>query len=57
MAVILDGRALSKKIRSSLKREVEEIEGKFGRPPSLAVVLVGDNPASEIYVRNKIKAC
>ncbi len=57
MAVILDGRALSKKIRSSLKREVEEIESKFGRPPSLAVVLVGDNPASEIYVRNKIKAC
>jgi methylenetetrahydrofolate dehydrogenase (NADP+)/methenyltetrahydrofolate cyclohydrolase len=57
MAVILDGKALSKKIRNSLKNEVKELKERFGRPPSLAVVLVGNNPASEIYVRNKIKAC
>jgi len=57
MALILDGRALSEKIRGELKQEVEELKGKFGRAPTLAVVLVGNNPASEIYVRNKIKAC
>ena len=57
MAVILDGKALSEKIRGQLKREVEELKKKAGREPALAVVLVGDDPASEIYVRNKIKAC
>ncbi len=57
MAVILDGRKLSEKIRSSLKEEVERIREKFKRAPTLAVVLVGNNPASEIYVNNKIKAC
>jgi len=57
MALILDGRALSEKIRGELKREVEELRERFGRAPTLAVVLVGSNPASEIYVRNKIKAC
>ena len=57
MAVILDGKALSEKIRGQLKREVEELKGKAGREPALAVVLVGNDPASEIYVRNKIRAC
>jgi len=57
MAVILDGRALSEKIRGQLKEEVKELKEKFGRAPALAVVLVGNDPASEIYVRNKIKAC
>ena len=57
MAVILDGKALSEKIRGQLKREVEELKEKSGREPALAVVLVGNDPASEIYVRNKIKAC
>ncbi|RUM40631.1 MAG: bifunctional methylenetetrahydrofolate dehydrogenase/methenyltetrahydrofolate cyclohydrolase FolD [Desulfurobacterium sp.] len=57
MAVILDGKALSEKIRGQLKREVEELKKKAGREPALAVVLVGNDPASEIYVRNKIKAC
>ncbi|WP_456456042.1 bifunctional methylenetetrahydrofolate dehydrogenase/methenyltetrahydrofolate cyclohydrolase FolD [Thermovibrio sp.] len=57
MAVILDGRKLSEKIRSSLKEEVERIKEKFNRAPTLAVVMVGNNPASEIYVNNKLKAC
>jgi len=57
MALILDGRALSEKIRGELKREVEELKERFGRAPTLAVVLVGNDPASEIYVRNKIRAC
>ena len=57
MAVILDGKALSEKIRGQLKGEIEELKEKSGREPALAVVLVGNDPASEIYVRNKIKAC
>ena len=57
MAVILDGRVLSERIRGELKNEVEELERRFGRVPTLAVVLVGNDPASEIYVRNKVKAC
>ena len=57
MAVILDGKALSERIRGELKEEVSYLKERFGRAPTLAVVLVGDNPASEIYVRNKIKAC
>ncbi|ADU97225.1 bifunctional methylenetetrahydrofolate dehydrogenase/methenyltetrahydrofolate cyclohydrolase FolD [Thermovibrio ammonificans] len=57
MAVILDGKALSEKIRAQIKEEVEALKERFGRAPTLAVVLVGNNPASEIYVRNKEKAC
>ncbi|MEO2068507.1 MAG: bifunctional methylenetetrahydrofolate dehydrogenase/methenyltetrahydrofolate cyclohydrolase FolD [Desulfurobacteriaceae bacterium] len=57
MAVILDGKKLSAKIRSSLKDEIKVLKEKAGREPSLAVVLVGNDPASEIYVNNKIKAC
>jgi methylenetetrahydrofolate dehydrogenase (NADP+)/methenyltetrahydrofolate cyclohydrolase len=53
MAQILDGAAVRDKIFSDLKPRIEKLK----RPPGLAVVLVGDNPASEIYVRNKIKAC
>jgi methylenetetrahydrofolate dehydrogenase (NADP+)/methenyltetrahydrofolate cyclohydrolase len=57
MATILDGRKLSEKIRASIKEEVELLKEKAGRAPTLAVVLVGNDPASEIYVRNKVKAC
>jgi methylenetetrahydrofolate dehydrogenase (NADP+) / methenyltetrahydrofolate cyclohydrolase len=53
MAQILDGAVVRDKIFEDLKPRVQ----KLRRPPGLAVVLVGDNPASEIYVRNKIKAC
>ncbi|HTB11526.1 MAG TPA: bifunctional 5,10-methylenetetrahydrofolate dehydrogenase/5,10-methenyltetrahydrofolate cyclohydrolase [Bryobacteraceae bacterium] len=53
MAQILDGAPVRDKIYADLKPRIE----KLLRPPGLAVVLVGDNPASEIYVRNKIKAC
>jgi methylenetetrahydrofolate dehydrogenase (NADP+)/methenyltetrahydrofolate cyclohydrolase len=57
MAVILNGKELSEKIRGELKEEVAALKERFGRAPTLAVVLVGNDPASEIYVRNKIKAC
>jgi len=53
MAQILDGAVVRDKIFRDLKPRVE----KLTHPPGLAVVLVGENPASEIYVRNKIKAC
>ena len=56
MAEILDGKQLSKKIRKELKKEVEELK-KQGVNPKLAVIMVGDNSASQVYVRNKSKAC
>ncbi len=57
MALILDGRKLSEKIRRRLKEEVESLKERAGRKPKLAVILVGDDPASRIYVRNKERAC
>jgi methylenetetrahydrofolate dehydrogenase (NADP+)/methenyltetrahydrofolate cyclohydrolase len=56
MAQILDGNRVRDEIKSELKPRVAALAAK-GRPPGLAVVLVGHNPASEIYVRNKIKSC
>ena len=53
---IIDGKALAKKIRSELKEEVEELK-KQGVHPKLAVIMVGDDKASVVYVRNKSKAC
>lgn len=57
MTLVLDGKKLSKKIREEIKREVENFTSKGFRPPALAVILVGNDPASEIYVSNKRKAC
>jgi methylenetetrahydrofolate dehydrogenase (NADP+)/methenyltetrahydrofolate cyclohydrolase len=56
MPQILDGNRVRDEIKNELKPRVTALAAK-GRPPGLAVVLVGHNPASEIYVRNKIKAC
>ena len=56
MAVIIDGKELAKEIKSSIKEEVNMLVGE-GIIPRLAVVLVGDDSASKIYVRNKSKAC
>src|SRR5579871_691188 len=53
MAQILDGAVVRDRILAGLRPRVE----RLSRPPGLAVVLVGDDPASEIYVRNKIMAC
>ena len=55
--VVLDGKKVSQDILAELKPRVKEITKRRGRPPALAVILIGDNPASQIYVRNKIKAC
>jgi methylenetetrahydrofolate dehydrogenase (NADP+) / methenyltetrahydrofolate cyclohydrolase len=51
----LDGAALAKTIRAELAPRVASFTAMAGRPPGLAVVLAGENPASEIYVRNKVK--
>src|SRR5579863_3310302 len=56
MPQILDGNSVRDAIKSELRPRVAALAGR-GRPPGLGVVLVGHNPASEIYVRNKIKAC
>ena len=56
MAVILDGTRLRDEIQNELRPRVAALAAR-GQPPGLAVVLAGHNPASEIYVRNKIKAC
>ena len=56
MAVIIDGKALAKKIRANLKIKCDELK-QGGIDPKLAVIMVGDNPASKVYVRNKSKAC
>ncbi len=56
-AKILDGKALAAKIHQELTTEISQLQPKIGRPPGLAVLMVGDNPASAAYVRNKEKAC
>jgi methylenetetrahydrofolate dehydrogenase (NADP+)/methenyltetrahydrofolate cyclohydrolase len=56
-AQVLDGKAVAGKIRGQVKGRVDAIRATGGRAPGLAVVLVGENPASQVYVRNKRKAC
>src|SRR5579883_3626719 len=56
MALLLDGNRVRDEIKAELKPRVERVAA-HGRPPGLAVVLAGHNPASEIYVRNKVKTC
>jgi methylenetetrahydrofolate dehydrogenase (NADP+)/methenyltetrahydrofolate cyclohydrolase len=55
-AQLIDGIALSKTLRAEVASRAAALTAR-GRKPGLAVVLVGDNPASEVYVRNKVKAC
>lgn len=56
-AMILDGKATAAAIRAALRENIEKDREKAGRAPCLAVVLVGEDPASQVYVRNKEKAC
>ena len=55
--IIIDGRAVSAAVRESIKVETAEFVAKTGITPGLAVILVGDNAASQVYVRNKHRAC
>ena len=55
--VLIDGKKVSGQIRNRLAEEVQELKKKTGKTPGLATVLVGDDPASAVYVRNKNKIC
>jgi methylenetetrahydrofolate dehydrogenase (NADP+) / methenyltetrahydrofolate cyclohydrolase len=55
-ATVIDGKAVAASVRERVKGEVEELTGQLGRPPGLATMLVGDDPASAIYVRRKHEA-
>jgi methylenetetrahydrofolate dehydrogenase (NADP+)/methenyltetrahydrofolate cyclohydrolase len=55
-AKIISGNDIAAQIRGELQKEIEELKNKHGITPGLAVVLVGENPASQQYVRNKNKA-
>ena len=55
-AQIIDGKALSAQVRTEVTQRVAALKAQ-GVTPGLAVILVGDNPASQVYVRNKVKAC
>ena len=57
MAKIIDGKAISAQIRAELKAETEEFVKSTGIRPGLAVIIVGNDPASQVYVRNKRRAC
>ena len=57
MAKIIDGKEISAQIRAEISKKVKEYNSKTGNLPGLAVVIVGENPASQVYVRNKKKAC
>jgi methylenetetrahydrofolate dehydrogenase (NADP+)/methenyltetrahydrofolate cyclohydrolase len=54
-ATIIDGREAAARVRAEVAREVEQLVQESGRRPGLATILVGDDPASEVYVRNKRK--
>jgi methylenetetrahydrofolate dehydrogenase (NADP+) / methenyltetrahydrofolate cyclohydrolase len=56
-AIVIDGKAVAAKVRHSVSVRAEEFKSRFGRRPGLAVVQVGDDHASSIYVRNKRRSC
>ena len=57
MAKIIDGKAVSAEVRAEIKAETEKFISESGITPGLAVIIVGNNPASQVYVRNKKRAC
>ena len=57
MYKLIDGKKLSQQLREDIRAKVEKFKEESGREIGLAVVLVGEDPASQVYVRNKIKAC
>nr|WP_201150050.1 bifunctional methylenetetrahydrofolate dehydrogenase/methenyltetrahydrofolate cyclohydrolase FolD [Cyanobacterium sp. IPPAS B-1200] len=57
VAKILDGKSLAQKIQTKLQTQISEQVAQGKRAPGLAVLMVGDNPASAVYVRNKEKSC
>ncbi|MFQ3597736.1 MAG: bifunctional methylenetetrahydrofolate dehydrogenase/methenyltetrahydrofolate cyclohydrolase FolD [Chloroherpetonaceae bacterium] len=55
--LLLDGKAISEQIKSELKTKVETYKQRTGKVAGLSVIIVGENPASQVYVRNKAKSC
>lgn len=53
---IIDGKAISMAVKDEVRAEVADLEAKYGRKPCLCVIIVGENPASQVYVRNKVRA-
>ena len=56
MTHIIDGKKIASNLRNQLKEEITKLKNKFGTVPGLAVVQVGNNPASSIYVKSKTKS-
>jgi len=56
-AQLIDGKALSARMRDEMRNEVTELTARHGRSPGLAVIIVGEDPASQVYVNSKKKAC
>jgi methylenetetrahydrofolate dehydrogenase (NADP+) / methenyltetrahydrofolate cyclohydrolase len=56
-STLLDGKQLAQQIYETLAQQIQTLQPQVGRPPGLAVLMVGDNPASAAYVRNKERAC
>jgi methylenetetrahydrofolate dehydrogenase (NADP+)/methenyltetrahydrofolate cyclohydrolase len=57
MAIVIDGKTISRQIRAELKEEALRLKAARGVVPGLAVILVGEDPASQVYVRHKENAC
>ena len=57
MAQIMDGKLVSVKMKEDIKKEIEEMKKNLGKVPGFAAVIVGDDPASQVYVKNKKKDC
>ena len=56
MGSIIDGKAVSAAVKDEVRAEVAQLAARYGRVPCLCVIIVGENPASQVYVRNKVKA-
>ena len=57
MAVLIDGKSIAAKVRSELREQVTAMARELKKRPALAVIIVGEDPASQLYVRNKQRAC
>jgi methylenetetrahydrofolate dehydrogenase (NADP+)/methenyltetrahydrofolate cyclohydrolase len=57
MSIILDGKKVAREIRNELKKEIHTATLKGGVPPALAIIQIGNDPASDLYIKNKMKDC